>query len=119
MITQSCLLNFFISKTFSNLLYCFSYLSPFFFFFLSVSVFASSCKYIYIYIHIYIYIYIYILKFFFLFVFFFCLFALCHSIMWFFTCTRFNLTSILSMQVLQAIVNFLTCKYNVELIGPK
>ena len=31
-----------------------------------------------------------------------------------------NLTSsILSMQVLQAIVNFLTCKYNVELVGPK
>ena len=34
-----------------------------------------------------------------------------------FTYTRFNLTSILSTQVLQAIVNFLTCKYNVELIG--
>ena len=65
------------------------------------------------------YIYIYILKFFFLCVFFFCLFALCHSIMWFFTYTRFNLTSILSTQVLQAIVNFLTCKYNVGLIGPK
>ena len=31
----------------------------------------------------------------------------------------FNLTSILSAQVLQAIVKFLTCKYNVELIGPK
>ena len=30
-----------------------------------------------------------------------------------------NLTSILSTQVLQAIVNLLTCKYSVELIGPK
>ena len=58
------------------------------------------------YIYIYIYIYIYLLFIFCLFYFFLLFIAQCYAIMWFFTYTRFNLTSILSTQVMQTIVYF-------------
>ena len=106
MTTQSCLLNF-SSLGFSKFS-VFLFLSLPSLSFLSVFDFASFCKYIYIYFY-----------FLFCLLFFFCLFGLCYAIMCFFTYTRLNLTIILSTQALQAIDNFLTYKYSVELIGSK
>ena len=75
--------------------------------------FASPCKYIYIFFT-FLFLFCFVC-----FIFLFCLFGLFYAIMWFFTYARFNLTSVLSTQVLQAVVNFLICKYSAELIWPK
>ena len=105
MTTQSCLFNFSSIRLFP--IFCLAFL------FFSIFVisfcfdFASSWTFFFFLLFCV----------FFLLYFLFCLFDLCYAIMWFFTYTRFNLTSIPSTQVLQTIVIFLTCKYSVELVG--
>ena len=105
MTTQSFLLNFSSLRLFPIFCLVFFIFSLFFFSFCFD--FASSCEYFF-------YFFCFVC-----FILFFCLFGLCYAIMWFFTYARFKLTSILSTQVLQAIVNCLTCNHSVELIGPK
>ena len=94
----NCVSLIFISKIFSNLLSCFLFFSLFVFSFWFD--FASSCKYcICIFCLFYFFFYLLALSY--------VIILLCSILLWFFTYkARFNYTSILSMQILQAIVYF-------------
>ena len=97
-----------------------------------VYVYMYVCVYIYICIYIYLFIYIY---FFLIFVFYLFHFAQCYAVMWFFAYTRFNLMQLCGFLLTQGLTLqpykyslhasytnyclFLTCKFNVELIGSK
>ena len=104
MTTQSCLFNFSSLRLIPVFCLVFLFFSIFVISFCFD--FASSWKFFFL-----TFLCIFLASFFVLFIW----SMLCDNVV--FTYTRFNLTSILSTQVLQTIVIFLTCKYSVELVG--